>query len=95
MISENCLFFYIIFPTKFIIDGKKLNQLENLHALLRRHYSDLGSLGHSALPLFAVRMLELPLINYSLNFGDEFAHKILALLQEDQVKKPIPYAKRT
>ena len=75
--------------TDDVTRDEKLRHLESLHLLLRRHCSELGALGHSALPLLCVKLSELPMINYSLRFGGEFAQKMLNLYQEDQVSYTI------
>ena len=62
-----------------------MRNFESLHSLLGRHCSELGELGHSALPLLFVKLSELPMINYSIRFGEEFSQKIVNLYQENQV----------
>ena len=67
-------------------DDEAKRRFEEVLLLLRRHRNELTSLGHSALPLFSVKMTELPVVNCALGFGDDLVVKVIGMLHDDAVR---------
>jgi len=65
------------------IDGIK--KLETVLNALKRHSSDLVTLGHYSLPISYLEMIKLPLISFALKFGEEFANNLSNGLRDDLV----------